>query len=155
MFTNKNARSLFGCDLKNRKTPTAFIDIVSGEIYMKSYLSLIMAGLMLFAYINTLIQYTERQRIKIAVMKLCGTKTRRIIKETSRNYIIDCTVGILTGSITLIILLYIGFFALEYSHIISVILGLVCASLGFVILGTIFYVLAVVKTSPQEIISQV
>lgn len=153
-FAN-SAISLFGCDLKIRRTPIAFIDIVSGKIYMKEYLLVIMVGLMLFAYINTLIQYIERQRLKISVMKLCGTKTGRILKETGRSYIIDCIIGMLTGFTVLMILLCTGFFALEYTYGLSVILGLLGASFGLAIIGFLICVSSVIKTEPQEIISQI
>ena len=153
-FAN-SARSLFGCDLKIRRTPIAFIDIVSGKIYMKDYLLVIMVGLMLFVYINTLIQYIERNRLKISIMKLCGSRTGRILKETGRSYIIDCIIGMLIGFTILIILLCTGFFALEYSYGLSVILGLLGASLGLAILGFLFYVSSVIKTEPQEIIRQI
>ena len=150
-----NARSLFGCDLKNRRTPIAFVDIVSGKMYMKSYLFVIMVGLMAFAYVNTLFQYIERQRLKISIMKLCGTKTERILKETGRAYVLDCVIGVFFGIIVLMVLLFTGFFALEYSYVISVILALFGFSLGLAILGFVIYVFSVIKTAPQEIIRQV
>lgn len=150
-----NAKSLFGCNIKTRKTPMAFIDIASGEMYMKNYLFVILVGLMVFAYINTLVQFIERQLLKISIMKLCGSGSGRILKETGRSYIIDCMIGIATGCIVLMVMLCNGVFALEYSYILNVILGLSCASLGFAILGFFVYAAAVIKTIPQEVIRKV
>lgn len=151
----KNSRVLFGCNLKSRKTPIAFIDIASGKMYMKNYLFVIIVSLMIFAYANTLIQYIERQQLKISIMKLCGAKIGKILKEAGIEYIIDCMTGILTGVLTLFLLLYYGVFALEYSYVVNVILGLSGASLGFAIVGFFIFSLFVVKADPQEIIRQV
>ncbi len=63
--------------------------------------------------------------------------------------------GILTGVLTLFLLLYYGVFALEYSYVVNVILGLSGASLGFAIVGFFIFSLFVVKADPQEIIRQV
>ena len=151
----KNAKALFGCELKNRKTPIAFIDIASGEMYMKNYLFVIMIGLMIFAYLNTLVQYIERQRLKISIMKLCGTKIVRIIKETGKSYILDCLFGIVMGIIGLLALLFTGFFVLEYSFILDLVLKLSCVSLSFSILGYLLFIFSVVKMDPQKVIRQV
>ncbi len=151
----KNSRALFGCNLKNRKTPIAFIDIASGKMYMKNYLFVIIVSLMIFAYVNTLIQYIERHRLKISIMKLCGAKLCKIIKQTGKAYIIDCIAGILTGIILLLLLLYNGVFALEYSYVVNVIIGLSEASLCFAIIGFLVFSFFVVKADPQEIIRQV
>lgn len=151
----RNSRELFACNLKNRKTPMAYIDIASGRMYMKSYMFVILVGLMLFTYINTLIQFIDHQRLKISIMKLCGAKIERILKETGKSYIVDCVVGICTGISILLLLLFRGFFALEYSYVVNVTLCLFGASVGLSIIGYLIFAISVIKTAPREIIRQV
>ena len=150
-----HSKDLFGCNLKVRKTPIAFIDIASGEIYMKKYLFFILLGLMVFSFINTGRQYIERCRLKISVMKLCGVSVSRIIKETSQSYIISSLCGTAIGIIVVVLMLTTGVFALEYLYMINVALMLLIISLLLLFLGVLMYSAFVYKMAPQEVFRRV
>lgn len=146
---------LFGCDMKTRKTPVAFIDIASGKFYMKDYLCIVLLGLMLLSYGNIERQYIERSKLKVSVMKLCGISLSKIIKKTSRSYVISSLCGIAVGIVALAIVLLSGVFILEYLYMVKVGLLLLAVSLLLLILGELAYSAVVCKISPQEVIRKV
>lgn len=150
-----HSQDLFGCDMKVRKTPIAFIDIASGKIYMKNYLFIILLGLMMFSYINTERQYIERHRLKVSIMKLCGISVSKIIKETSKEYIISSLCGNAIGLIILIIMLVSGVFVLEYLYMMKVILVLFSFSILLLFFGVMTYSAIVYKIAPQEVLRKV
>ena len=146
------ANGLFGCGLKRHDIPLAFIDVVSGGMYMKTYLKILIAALMLFVFANTMIQYTERQRMKISVMKLCSVPSGKIFYKVSRSYICDSLTGIAAGVIVLIVLIKAGVFSLPLSHIFSVAYALLSVAVFVFLTGLFFSELMILINKPGEVV---
>lgn len=162
-FSNENvyqkaqplANELFGCGLKLHDLPMAYIDVVAGGMYMKTYLKVIVSALMLFAFNNVMTQYNLRQKMKISVMKLCSVSFSKIFKAVCKNYIFDSLLGIGLGSFVLFILVYKGVFSLPMSYIYSVSAGLLLAAFGIFVIGLIASGSVILLNKPGEMVRKI
>lgn len=162
-FSNENvykkaesmADELFGCGLKLHDMPMAFIDVVAGGMYMKTYLKVILSILMLLAFNNVMTQYNNRQKMKISVMKLCSVSYSGIFRSVCKNYIIDCLIGISLGSLILLALIYFRIFSLPVNYIIQVTAGLLLAAFGIFVAGLISSGTVILRNKPGEMVNKI
>jgi hypothetical protein len=149
------ANELFGCGLKPHDMPMAFIDVVAGGMYMKTYLKVILSVLMLLAFKNVMTQYNHRQKMKISVMKLCSVSYSKIFKSVCKNYIFDSLIGIILGVSILLALIYFSIFTLPVNYIISVTAGLLLAAFGIFAVGLIASGLVILRNKPGEMVNKI
>ena len=162
-FSNENvykkaesmANELFGCGLKLHDTPMAFIDVVAGGMYMKTYLKVILSVLMLLAFNNVMTQYNHRQKMKISIMKLCSVSYSKIFKSVCKNYIFDGLIGISLGVLILLVLMFFSVFSLPVNYIISVTAGLLLAAIGIFVIGLITSGSVILRNKPGEMVNKI
>ena len=106
------SESLFGCGLKRRDVPIAFIDVVSGGMYMKTYLKVLLIMLGCITFISILIQSTRKKMLKISVMKIQGIRLEKVFSNTIRGFLTASISGMVIGVLCNIGLIYFGVFSL-------------------------------------------
>ncbi|MCR5618365.1 MAG: hypothetical protein K6F83_08755, partial [Clostridiales bacterium] len=89
--------SIYSNPLDRRETPTMFIDIISGGMYLKSYLKILMVFLFIFAYISVLIQSMRKQTVKVSVMNIFGIGFGKIFRKVTVPLIIASIAGLMSG----------------------------------------------------------
>ena len=146
---------LFGCGLKRRETPTAFIDVVAGGMYLKSYLKVLLVLLGIIAFLNVLIQSVKETYVEISVMKILGIKLRSIFLKTIKKKIIAFVIGLISGIVVDVGLILLGVFSLPIKWLINY--GVIILSLGVLLM--LIWILTVLviewKLNPKEVIQRI
>lgn len=124
---NDQSKSLFGCELIRRETPTAFIDVVAGGMYMKTYLKTFMLLLGLITFLNVLIQVTRELFIEISVMKIQGIHFSKMFAKTTKKSVVAAVSGMILGIAADVGLIARGVFSLPIMWIIRY-----CATMIFI-----------------------
>lgn len=148
------AQELFGCGLNRRITPTAFIDVVSGGMYMKDYLKFLMLILGLITFANILIQSIKEKYIEIAVMKIQGISYKKIFVKTTMPYIKAFSIGIFFGCMLCFIITYMGVFSLPIKWLIMNGLKLLMSDFTLALLWISFVCFIEWKLDPKEVIQK-
>lgn len=152
---NALSESLFGCGLKQRKIPMAFIDLVAGGMYMKTYLKILMIVLGAIAFTNVLIQSIRKKYIEIAVMKIQGIELKKIYSKTIKSVVITAAIGTLLGIMVNTGMIVFGVFSLPVKWLIrycSVLLG---AGLGMMFIWILIVFIVEWKLDPKGVIQKV
>ena len=146
---------LFGCGLKRRETPKAFIDVVAGGMYLKSYLKVLLVLLGIIAFLNVLIQSVKETYVEISVMKILGIKLRSIFLKTIKKKIIAFVIGLISGIVVDVGLILLGVFSLPIKWLINY--GVIILSLGVLLM--LIWILTVLviewKLNPKEVIQRI
>ena len=151
----QRSNELLGCGLKRREIPKAFIDVVSGGMYMKNYLKLLMCLLGCFAYLSVVIQSTREKHIEIAVMKVVGICQLHIFIKTIKNYCVACIAGTITGLIFDMILIVGGVFSLPLLWLLQYCLLFLCICFSMILVLLIIVFVFEWKLNPKGIIQKI
>lgn len=124
------AEGLFGCSLKRRDIPMAFIDVVSGGMYMKSYLKVLLILLGVITFFSVIIQSTREKMIQISVMKIQGIRLQTLFTKTVVNPLKAYLIGTVIGIACNIGFIVFGVFSLPvnwlaYYFVIAFVAGLI------------------------------
>lgn len=151
---NSRSESLFGCGLKRRDVPIAFIDVVSGGMYMKSYLKVLLIMLGCITFISILIQSTRKKMLKISVMKIQGIRLEKVFSNTIRGFLTASMSGMVIGVLCNIGFIYFGVFSLPVIWMIQYCILLLLV----VILMSLIWILIVLivdyRLDPKNIIQK-
>lgn len=151
----EQSESLFGCGLKRREIPKAFVDVVAGGMYMKDYMKIIMILLGLITYINVLIQSTREKKVEISVMKIQGIHIKRMIFKTTKAKLISSFLGVLTGLFFDMIFLFFDVFSLPIMWVVNYLLNILIIAF-IMLLGWVFIISFFEwKLNPKEVIHKV
>lgn len=149
------AEELFGCSIKEHDIPSALIDTVSGGMYLKMYLKYIMLGLLLFTFVNILIQSLRTSRSKISILKVLGISNSKILISVSLQYSFEILCGIFIGLLTISLIIITGLFSLPISTLIDLALKLT----GISVLMLVFWIIAseavIILINPREVIQKI
>ena len=149
------SEQLFGCSLKRREIPQAFIDVVSGGMYLKNYLKVLMSLLGCFAYLSVIIQSTREKYIEISAMKVFGIRQLHMFFKTIKNYYVAFIVGISMGLISNVILIVGSVFSLPQLWLLQYSLLILCICImSFLVLLTIVFIFEW-KLNPKGIIQKI
>ncbi len=151
----EQAVNLFGCGLKLRETPKAFIDVVAGGMYMKSYLKCLMILLGVIAFFNVLIQSTRRTLIEIAVMKIQGISLSKIFFKTTKEIITAFGIGMSLGVVVDVTLILIGIFTLPVKWLIQYSVIMLIAGLIMMFIWILTVLGIEWKLNPKEVIQRI
>ncbi|MBO4460891.1 MAG: ABC transporter permease [Clostridiales bacterium] len=149
------SENLFGCGLKLRETPKAFVDVISGGMYMKSYLKLLMIFLGVFAFLNVLIQSLRGKLVEIAVMKIQGIRQKTIFLRTNSKYLIASITGLLCGMLCDIWLILSGNFALPVEWMIRYCIVLLVAGILMILIWMVTVYVFECILNPKEVIRKI
>ena len=131
------AQSLLGTSLSKREMPTALIDVVSGGMYMKDYLKVLSAFLLIFTMINILVQFIRRSKFKTAVMKMEGVDFIRIFSAVNKQLFLCETVGMLIGVVTVAIMIKCSVFVLPYETLIKNLTLFICVDVVLFVISAL------------------
>lgn len=146
---------LFGCGLRQRAIPKAFIDIVSGGMYMKSYMRIIMIFLCVFTFISVLIQSLRKACVKIAVLKIQGVRYKRIFFVTVRGYLISSLIGLSAGMMFNLVLICFGIFSLPIGWLIGYLAELLAVELVMLIVWLASMIIYELRMDPKGVIQKI
>ena len=151
----EQSEHLFGCGLKLRETPKAFIDVVAGGMYMKSYLKILTVLLGLTAFLSVLIQSVREMSVEIVVMKIVGIRLRKVFFITMKKKLIAFAFGMISGAAVDAGLIVFGVFSLPVNWLIRY--GTIMIAAGFVLM--IIWILTVFviewRMNPKEVIQKI
>lgn len=151
----EKSESLLGCGLKRRETPVAFIDLVSGGMYMKSYLKMLMVLLGLITFLSILIQSVREDLVKIAVMKVQGISQQKIFAKTIKGFLTAYFSGTLAGVLCVLCLILSGLFALPLMWLLKYCLLMTAAGVLMSGVWIIAVFLVELKTDPKGVIQKI
>ena len=149
------AVKFFGCGLKLRETPKAFIDVVAGGMYMKSYLKILMLLLGVITFASVLIQSTRKRLVEIAVMKVQGIELKKIFSRTTKKYLVACTIGSVLGITANILLIVFGVFSLPVGWLIRYCATMFITALIMMILWILIVFVVEWRLDPKGVIQKV
>ena len=148
------SESLFGCGLKRRDIPTAFIDVVSGGMYMKTYLKVLLIMLGCITFISILIQSTRQKMLKIAVMKIQGIKLEKVFANTIKGFLTAFISGMIIGVLCNIGLLYFGVFSLPVIWMIQYCVSLLIAAILISLIWILTVLIVEYRLDPKTVIQK-
>lgn len=146
---------LLGCGLKQRGIPEAAIDTVSGGMYLKDYLKYIMIGLFIFTFANILIQHLRQHRSKIATLKVLGISNARILITTVKRSAVEQVLGILIGTLTVLVLILTEYFSLPVRNLVILSSKLIACGLVLLFTWILANGLVIILTNPKEVIQRI
>lgn len=146
---------LFGCGLRRRDIPKAFIDIVSGGMYMKSYMRIILIFLGVFTFISVLVQSIRKAHVKIAVLKIQGVRYKRIFFVTVKEYLISSILGLSAGVMFDLVFIFLGLFSLPVNWLISYFAELLMIELVMLLAWFACVFIYEVKMDPKGVIQKI
>lgn len=152
---NKTSEDLLGVNLDRLETPTTFIDVVSGGMYLKTYLKVFLALLFVFIYLSIIVQIVSCQKTRIAVMSLCGISFGTRLFKVSKTSVLSSVLGIIVGIVTVVIIIFKQYFALPYSTLWKYLI--VLSTIGFTMVGIMlaFLIRGMKAISLGEVLRQV
>lgn len=136
------AIELMDITIKEMTMPTTFTDAVSGNVYLKDYLKLVISALLLFIYLSILTQSILAERQKIAIIKLVGASVKKVFIRVHLPLFICGLSGILLNFLTGLVLIGTNYFALPQREV-FMLLG-ICSllSIAFLLIwGLVFFLL--------------
>ena len=143
---------LFGCDLKQRKAPTAFVDVASGGIYMKSYLRVIFMMLIGISFVNVFLQSIKRKKYEIAVMKVQGIHCQKIFVSTTKNYVMAFFLGFTIGIICDSLIILSGMYSIPVLYQIKYCVFICVIEIILIIAWLLSFLLFELKLNPKGVI---
>ncbi len=108
--------------LRKLDIPMTFTDAVSGNIYLKQYIKVVVVLLLGFIYVSILNQAITAERRKTGIMKVIGLTPTRVIKKIQLPLFISGTVGIITTLIVGMLLVAFRYFALPNAEVINLLI---------------------------------
>lgn len=152
---NNASNKYLGCGLKVRETPLAFIDVVSGGMYMKNYLKVLMVILGLFTYISVFIQTLREEHTKLAVMKLVGISMQKGMNKIVIKQVRLMTIGMIIGLFFNGLLIANGVFSLPPKWIIRTCYILVILEFFMMAFWALLVVCYTLQLNPKEVIQKI
>lgn len=150
-----HSEELFGCGLKTRDIPTAFIDIVSGGMYLKTYLKCFIILLAGFAFINVLIQSIRKDLVKMAVMKILCINALTIFIKTTKRILISFSIGILFGISCDLMIVILGLFSLPLNWILQYLLFSLVISVLLLVIWLVSVAIFELVFNPKGVIQKI
>ncbi|MBR6255064.1 MAG: ABC transporter permease [Clostridiales bacterium] len=151
----KRSENLIGCELKQRETPTAFIDVVSGGMYLKPYLKILLLSLGVITFLSVIIQSTNRQLIKICVMKMQGVRLLRIYEKTILRKLVDFVIGVLSGTLCIVVFEILHVFSLPVEWMARYYFRILSGSLGMMALWMLIVFAIEWRLNPKGVIQKI
>lgn len=152
---DKASQEILDVKLDRLETPTTYIDVVSGGMYLKTYLKILLALMFTFIYISILVQIVKRQSVKIAVMSIYGISFKRRLLKVSGDTLTGALIGIFIGLITIIVIIYSGFFVLPFATLWKYVAILSCCSLLLVGIMVASLIIGMRRIDIGEVVRQV
>ena len=149
------SEDLFGCSLIKRETPKAFIDIVAGGMYMKTYLKILLFLLGVIAFVNVLIQSVRRKFVEISVMKILGIRQKKMFLKTTKTQITSIISGVITGLLINSSFIMTGVFSLPITWIMQYFLSVFVAVLIMTVIWLIIIYAIEWNIEPKEVLPKV
>lgn len=149
------SEGLFGCGLKRRDIPKAFIDVVSGGMYMKSYMKVLLILLGMITFISVIIQSTRERLVQISVMKIQGIRLQTIFIKSINKSLKAYLVGTVSGTACNVGLILFGVFSLPAQWIAGYFVTAFVAGLFMLILWMLIVLLYIRKLNPKEVIQKI
>ena len=148
------SEGLFGCGLKRRDIPMAFIDVVSGGMYMKSYMKVLMILLGVITFFSVIIQSTRIKILQISVMKIQGIRLRTIFVKTVEDSLKAYLIGTVMGVACNIGFIVFGVFSLPVSWLAGYFVTAFAAGLLMMLIWMLTVFIYVRVMNPKEVIQK-
>lgn len=119
---------LFAQPLHKLIVPTTLTEIVSGGIFLKGYLKIILLTLLLFLYLSILFHTLGSEKRRVSIMKVVGISLPRVFAISYRSLLLSAFAGILCATFLGTVLIVQEYFALTTES--SFTLLLLCSLFG-------------------------
>ena len=147
--------NLFGCGLKRREIPMAFIEVVSGGMYMKPYLKGLLILLGIITYSSVLIQSIRENFVMIAVMKVQGIGYGKMFLKTIKQFLTAFMTGTTLGLVCIMFMILSGYFSLPVNWLIRYCLYLLTAGVSMALIWMLTVVIVEWKLDPKRVIQKI
>lgn len=148
------SENLFGCGLKRREIPMAFIDVVSGGMYMKSYLKVLLILLGVITFFSVIIQSTREKKIQISVMKIQGIRLQTLFAKTVGNPLKAYLIGTVIGITCNIGFIVFGVFSLPVGWLAGYFVTAFVAGLFMMLIWMLIVFIYIRVMNPKEVIQK-
>lgn len=147
---NQTSLMVYGQELDRLATPQTLIDVVSGGMYLKSYLKVLLLCMGIFLYLSILIQTINANRKSLAVMKVIGVSFKRSFWKLNKSYGAVALAGLLSGLALDLAFLFGGYFALPFNESVLALLVCVLVALCLLVIWIITILIASWRLNPIE-----
>lgn len=148
------SEGLFGCGLKRRDIPIAFIDVVSDGMYMKFHMKVLLILLGVITFLSVIIQSTREKLIQISVMKIQGIRLQTIFAKTVENPLKAYLIGTIVGIACNIGLIVFGVFSLPVSWLAAYLVTALIAGLFMMLIWMLIVFMYIWVMNPKEVIQK-
>ena len=137
-------------ELDRLATPQTLIDVVSGGMYLKSYLKVLLLCMGIFLYLSILIQTINANRKSLEVMKVIGVSFKRSFWKLNKSYGAVALAGLLSGLALDLAFLFGGYFALPFNESVLALLVCILVALCLLVIWIITILIASWRLNPIE-----
>lgn len=133
----------------------AFIEVVSGGMYMKSYLKGLLILLGIITYSSVLIQSIRENFVMIAVMKVQGIGYGKMFLKTIKQFLTAFMTGTTLGLVCIMFMILSGYFSLPVNWLIRYCLYLLTAGVSMALIWMLTVVIVEWKLDPKRVIQKI
>ena len=141
---------VYGQELDRLATPQTLIDVVSGGMYLKSYLKILLLCMGIFLYLSILIQTVNANRRSLSVMKMLGVSFGRSYRKLNKSNLLTALAGLIGGLIADLVFLFSGYFALPFKESGFALAVCFLTALGLLVIWNIILMITSWRLNPGE-----
>jgi len=147
---NRASLTIYGQELDRLATPKTLIDVVSGGMYLKSYLKALLLCMGIFLYLSILIQTVNANRRSLSVMKMLGVSFGRSYRKLNKSNLLTALAGLIGGLIADLVFLFSGYFALPFKESGFALAVCFLTALGLLVIWNIILMITSWRLNPGE-----
>lgn len=147
---NRASLTIYGQELDRLATPKTLIDVVSGGMYLKSYLKALLLCMGIFLYLSILIQTVNANRRSLSVMKMLGVSFGRSYRKLNKSNLLTALAGLIGGLIADLVFLFSGYFALPFKESGFALAVCFLTALGLLVIWNIILMITSWRLNPIE-----
>ena len=152
---NRKSEEVLRTTLTRRNTPVALIDIVSGGMYLKNYLKVIMVFLLIFFYGSILVMAIRFHKVKSAVLRLCGVSFRKFMEIFCKSFVFWASAGIILSVLITISTIFSGLFSLPFALLWKIFGTFLFLDLFLLILFVVISGIVEYRIDPRKVVTRI
>ena len=152
---NRKSEEVLRTTLTRRNTPVALIDIVSGGMYLKNYLKVIMVFLLIFFYGSILVMAIRFHKVKSAVLRLCGVSFRKFMGIFCKSFVFWASAGIILSALITISTIFSGLFSLPFALLWKIFGTFLFLDLFLLILFVVISGIVEYRIDPRKVVTRI
>ena len=152
---NRKSEEVLRTTLTRRNTPVALIDVVSGGMYLKNYLKVIMVFLLIFFYGSILLLAIRFHKVKSAVLRLCGVSFKRFMGIFCKNFLFWAAAGMILSALIAILTIFSGLFSLPFALLWKIFGTFLSLDLFLLIMFVIISGIVEYRIDPRKVVTRI